>query len=340
MPTTPCRSLASRFTLSRALPKLIPLCAAVLMLPATAAEGFLSTGTPSALAEIRQRAAKHDAYYSGVLGQAQLFGAGLPINLAEAHKLILAAQSNPLGRFYRCEAYRDGFGLPGDDFEALDLCRQNLPALQRLADEGDVNALYALGYMYYTGTGIDEDKPQALFLLSKAAEAGHLIAMGYVGLIYDEAQSVEEDDEVAVDWYQRSAEAGYAVSQFNLGLMYRDGTGVPQSDSRAMDWFQRSAERGYNDAQYTLGMTYRYGRGVEVDLDQAFKWFSLAAQTRNAEAQLELGQMYRDGLGTDKDLAQARQWLEQAARNGSGAAKEALESLEESNKLPGGMQNI
>ena len=42
-----------------------------------------------------------------------------------------------------------------------------------LADKGDTEAQYHLGYMFQTGTGVDEDKTKALYWYDKAAKNGH-----------------------------------------------------------------------------------------------------------------------------------------------------------------------
>lgn len=42
-----------------------------------------------------------------------------------------------------------------------------------LADKGDVEAQYHLGYMFQTGTGVNTDKAKALYWYDKAASNGH-----------------------------------------------------------------------------------------------------------------------------------------------------------------------
>lgn len=42
-----------------------------------------------------------------------------------------------------------------------------------LADKGDTDAQYHLGYMFQTGTGISTDKGKALYWYGKAARNGH-----------------------------------------------------------------------------------------------------------------------------------------------------------------------
>ena len=42
-----------------------------------------------------------------------------------------------------------------------------------LADKGNAEAQYHLGYMFQTGTGVDQDNTKALFWYNKAAKNGH-----------------------------------------------------------------------------------------------------------------------------------------------------------------------
>ena len=67
-----------------------------------------------------------------------------------------------------------------------------LRELTPLAEQGDANAQFFLGWMYYKGLG------------------------------------VPKDDKTAVKWYTLAAEQGYANAQDHLGFMYYEGRGVPQ----------------------------------------------------------------------------------------------------------------
>jgi TPR repeat protein len=44
---------------------------------------------------------------------------------------------------------------------------------QPLADNGDKEAQYHIGYMYQTGTGVEKDNQKALFWYNQAAKNGH-----------------------------------------------------------------------------------------------------------------------------------------------------------------------
>lgn len=92
------------------------------------------------------------------------------------------------------------------------------------AREGDVDAQYNLGIMYYHGEGIEADHKEALFWFLKAAE---------------------QDDPDA---------------QYNLGFMYGKGEGVEKSQEQSMQWFMRAAQQGHKEAREILDKMMRKPR--------------------------------------------------------------------------------
>ncbi len=76
-----------------------------------------------------------------------------------------------------------------------------------LAEQGNADAQYNLGVMYYTGTGVTQDYAEAL------------------------------------KWYRLAAEQGYDHAQFKLGWMYAWGWGVTPDDVQAHMWLNLAAAR-------------------------------------------------------------------------------------------------
>jgi TPR repeat protein len=74
-----------------------------------------------------------------------------------------------------------------------------------LAEEGDAEAQYNLGNLYYLGQGVAQSKV------------------------------------TAATWYRRSAEQGFAEAQYNLAVMYTNGEGVPQNNILAYALFDLAA---------------------------------------------------------------------------------------------------
>ena len=113
--------------------------------------------------------------------------------------------------------------------------------LRASAEQGDAEAQYILGAMYYMGQGVPQDYAEE------------------------------------VKWYRLSADQGHAAAQYNLGVSYHRGQGVPQDYVEAMKWYRLAADQGYAEAQYNLGLMYGKGEGVPQDYVEAYAWLSVVA---------------------------------------------------------------
>ena len=85
--------------------------------------------------------------------------------------------------------------------------------------------------------------------LRKAAEQGDVDAQFSLGFMYADGEGVPEDDAEAVRWYQKAAEQGHAEAQINLGVMYGTGEGVPEDQVLAYAWFSMAAAQGNESAK-------------------------------------------------------------------------------------------
>ena len=109
------------------------------------------------------------------------------------------------------------------------------------------------------------------------AEQGDADAQFDLGVMYYDGQGVPQDHAEAVKWFRRAAEQGLADAQSNLGGMYYEGQGVPQDHAEAAKWFRRAAEQGNTTAQFYLGLMLETGTGVPQDHVVAHMWFNLSA---------------------------------------------------------------
>ena len=87
-----------------------------------------------------------------------------------------------------------------------------LDETKALADQGDADAQFNLGNMYYSGEG------------------------------------VPESDAEAVKWYRKAADQGMAAAQNNLGIMYANGKGVPENNALAYVWLSMAKTQGHAQA--------------------------------------------------------------------------------------------
>ena len=109
------------------------------------------------------------------------------------------------------------------------------------------------------------------------AEQGNPDAQFNLGLIYYKGQGVLQDYKESVKWFTLSAEQGIVKAQFNLGFMYKDGQGVLQDDKEAVKWWRLSAEQVHAKAQSNLGFMYDNGLGVLQDYVRSHMWYNIAA---------------------------------------------------------------
>ena len=214
---------------------------------------------------------------------------------------------------------------------------------RRLAEQGDADAQYNLGYRYVTGIGVPQDRAEAVRWLRLAADQGHTQAEDFLGrmppmgsqratdnvaetelpatLPPATGQSPRSGNPFRVPSLRTDAEQGDADAQFNLGVMYDSGRGVLKDQAEAVRWYRLAAEQGHADAQFNLGAMYANGVGVPRDDAEAVRWYRLSADQGNADAQFNLGVSYSNGEGVLKDDAEAVRWYRLSADQGNADAQ-------------------
>lgn len=146
-----------------------------------------------------------------------------------------------------------------------------------LAQKGDANSQYIVGYTHEYGSSVPKDELQAVHWYRKAAEQGLTKAQNRLGVMYGTGKGVPKDEQQAVKWYRKAADQGDDAAQANLGLMYANGRGVPKDEQQASQWYRKSADQGNAFSQNTLGLMYSNGQGVPKDEQKAYFWFLLSS---------------------------------------------------------------
>ena len=112
-----------------------------------------------------------------------------------------------------------------------------------LAEQGCVDGQSNLGWMYYNGRGVPQDKKEAEKWWKLAAEQKDDFAQSCLGFMhFKEAEK----------WWRLAAEQGNASAQCSLGEMHYGGEGVPQDYAEAIRLWKLAAEQGDEEAQYNL----------------------------------------------------------------------------------------
>jgi TPR repeat protein len=201
-----------------------------------------------------------------------------------------------------------------DWFTAL---REYLP----LAQQGDVNAQFIVGYIYCQGA-----KPQygeALKWFKLAADKGHPNAQFNLGQMYRLGQGMAKNQTEAVRWYRAAANQGFADAQLRLGIAYEEGDGVARNLTEAARLYRLSITNphhgdGLAEAQFSLGALYHEGKGVPKDWKVAAELFEAAADRGYPQAQFNIGWMYYVPEGVEENFVKAYMWIMLAGRSANG----------------------
>lgn len=139
------------------------------------------------------------------------------------------------------------------------------------------------------------------------AEGGDAQAQFGLGFMYRKGNGVSQDDAEALRWYRLAADKGHQWSQYNLGQMYDSGWGVPQDYAGAARWYRLSAEQGNDVAQGALGFMHLTGRGVLKSDVLAHMWFNIASANGSepapANRDIAENRMTRDQIAEAQALA-------------------------------------
>lgn len=84
------------------------------------------------------------------------------------------------------------------------------------------------------------------------AERGNADAQYNLGWLYANGNGMNVDPVKAVGWWNAAAEQGHADAEFALGLTYTTGEGIRKDLGKAVFWFLRAAKRGHRDARELL----------------------------------------------------------------------------------------
>ena len=125
--------------------------------------------------------------------------------------------------------------LRGDTARAVELWGS-------LAKQGDKEAQFAMGTLFYAGVGVAVDHTESSYWFQRAAEQGYAAAQYNLGNAYKRGEGVRQNDTMAVRWWEKAAAQGFAAAQFNLALAYYDGAGIEKNGARAMSLIKQAAE--------------------------------------------------------------------------------------------------
>ncbi|AZO41946.1 tetratricopeptide repeat protein [Mesorhizobium sp. M7D.F.Ca.US.005.01.1.1] len=208
-------------------------------------------------------------------------------------------------------------------------------AIQEAADKGHVRAVFELGYLNATGTGMPVDRKRANAFYAAASDKGDPYGMTSWGRALFNGYGVERDTGKGLDLLLKGAAMGHTYAMNDLAAIFTEGrNGVPADPARAVAFLKAGVERQDMYSMNLLGRNYLAGVGVEKNPGQAQGLFQKAMDLGQPYAPASLARMYRDGVGVEQNLDEAQRLFELATARGdqSGAYDRAALEMQKGDK--------
>lgn len=150
---------------------------------------------------------------------------------------------------------------------------------EKKEDEMPISLMIKLGVAAYENSEFD----LALRIFLKVAEQGNDDAQWQCGLMYYHGKGTAVNKAKALYWYEEAAKQGNDDAQYKCGRMHYLGEGTAVNKAKALYWFEKAAEQGVAWAQLGSGAMYDLGEGTAKNVSKARYWLQKAAQSDDKE---------------------------------------------------------
>jgi TPR repeat protein len=193
--------------------------------------------------------------------------------------------------------------------------------LQVAAKNGCAEAQSNLGHSYeFANSPFPCDLEKAVYWYKLAAHQGDLGALYLLGYFYQHGVVVEKSIETALEYYEKGASEGECTASGILAYCYEFGIGLPESIEQAkqiyriiqphMNW----DENTYFDHKY-LGARTGNTFAEQHAYFLCFIYCRAKAEAGDAQAQCEIGNFYRKGWGVNKSYKEAANYYQLASKH-------------------------
>jgi TPR repeat protein len=209
--------------------------------------------------------------------------------------------------------------------------------LRPLATQGDQEAQYQLGALYYSGNDAKQDYSQAALWYRRAAQQGNVDAQYSLGNMFLMGEGITQDDNQAAHWYALAAEQGHDSAKHNLENLQKTQVSSPQTEIQTVTSSdqlislddENTTELAISSdtsgkLEYEQGLAYVFGDGVAQNDRMAFNLFYEAAEKGYVLAQYKVGVAFAYGEGVRQDQKKAAEWYRKSAEQGYTIAQRNL----------------
>lgn len=170
------------------------------------------------------------------------------------------------------------------------------------AENGDPEAMYRLSALLETGFDtIPADTTRSLGFLKSSALAGYAPAQNYLGFLYGSGTILEQNPDSAAYWMVRAHNAGLPLASHNIAFVILNGDTIvakkiltnlgaasSQADSIAIDFLSRASDAGLPGATTMLADLYAQGNILPKDTSLAISLYEKAIASKFPDASIRL----------------------------------------------------
>jgi len=242
-----------------------------------------------------------------------------------------AAVSLPVGSVAAAPAAVEGPAKEAMDAFAAGRHAKALELARPLAEQGNADALYLMGFAYESGKSIPMDRDKAVEYYRKAAAKKHKDAIYRLSFILLASDKEAERNEARLA-LETAAKDDPAVASRILGEAYVRGLLTPAPDSeKTLFWWEQAADAGDVPAILLIARFYdgQFGFPELKDPEKALAAYAKAAGLGNVGAMATIGSRYLSGDEKFRDEKKGREWLKKAIEGKEYSAYLALGDYEE-----------
>jgi len=121
------------------------------------------------------------------------------------------------------------------------------------------------------------DFAEAYCIMRPLAESGDADAQYNIGWMYLNGYGLRVNDSLALEWWHKASGQGHTDASFSIGMLYSLGEGeVPKDEDKAIDFYLLAAEDGQDDAVTILqSMMLRNDRSIRSRMHSIIKQHAL-----------------------------------------------------------------
>jgi TPR repeat protein len=207
-----------------------------------------------------------------------------------------------------------------------------MQTLNRLAEDGNADAMFRLGRLYAAGVGVERSDTTAVQWFQKGAAAGNLNATTGLAAALLEGRGTARDQQEGLRLLRLAADKDQLEATYRLAVILADGKIVNKDTAEAIRLFTKGADAGFVPAMLDLAHIYNTGLGVEADAVKSATWYKKAADLGNSIGMVNLGFMYQQGRGVERNDITAVGLYRRAAAEGNSSSIHNLAAMLDSGR--------